>query len=64
VANLTIKGIGPDVLKVLKNEAERHRRSLNQEVIARLEAKCSDGPRYLSCTRSPSESISAQGAPD
>ena len=44
MANLTIKGIAPEVLKVLKNEAERHRRSLNQEVIARLEASAISVP--------------------
>ena len=38
MANLTIKGVAPHLIDRLKNEAQRHRRSLNQEVITRLEA--------------------------
>lgn len=38
MADLTIKGIAPKVLKRLKADAQRHRRSLNQELIGRLES--------------------------
>jgi hypothetical protein len=66
MANLTIKGIDPDVLKVLKNEAERHRRSLNQEVIARLEANAISVPMdpdtFLARVRQ--VRVSPQRAPD
>lgn len=36
MANLTIKGLPEDVYRALKEEADRRRRSLNQEVIHRL----------------------------
>lgn len=42
--NLTIKGLPDDVYRALKEEAEQHRRSLNQEVIHRL-ARSIDAPR-------------------
>jgi plasmid stability protein len=44
VANLTIKGIDSEVLKRLKADAQRHRRSLNQEVILRLESGAMSTP--------------------
>lgn len=42
--NLTIKGLPEDVYRALKQEADHHRRSLNQEVIHRL-ARSIDAPR-------------------
>ena len=44
MANLTIKGIAPEVLKRLKADAQRHRRSLNQELIDRLESSAISVP--------------------
>jgi plasmid stability protein len=44
MANLTIKGMAPQLIDRLKSEAQRHRRSLNQEVIARLEASAQSVP--------------------
>ena len=44
MANLTIKGIPPEVLSRLKADAQRHRRSLNQEVIQRLESGAMSTP--------------------
>jgi plasmid stability protein len=44
MANLTIKGIPPEALKRLKAAAQRHRRSLNQEVIDRLESSAMSVP--------------------
>ena len=44
MASLTIKGIDAHILKLLKAEAARRRRSLNQEVIARLESSAKSVP--------------------
>lgn len=38
MADLTIRGVPETVYEALKDEAERNRRSLNQEVVHRLEA--------------------------
>ena len=38
MADLTVRGIPGELYTALKAEAERNRRSLNQEVIHRLEA--------------------------
>lgn len=38
MADITVRGIPEDVYEELKAEAERSRRSLNQEIIRRLEA--------------------------
>lgn len=38
MTNLTVKGLPDDVYRTLKEEADRARRSLNQEVIHRLAA--------------------------
>ena len=38
MATLTLKNVPDELYQRLKDEAARHRRSLNQEVIARLEA--------------------------
>ncbi len=38
MADLTVRGIPEELHEALKAEAERNRRSLNQEVIHRLEA--------------------------
>lgn len=38
MADLTVRGIPEDVYDSLKAKAEEHRRSLNQEIIHRLEA--------------------------
>ena len=38
MADLTLRGIPDELYEALKAEAERNRRSLNQEVIYRLEA--------------------------
>jgi len=38
MADLTIRGVSDAVYEALKEEAERNRRSLNQEVVRRLEA--------------------------
>lgn len=37
MADLTVRGIPDDVYAALKAEAERNRRSLNQEIVRRLE---------------------------
>lgn len=37
MADLTVRGIPDDVYEALKEEAERNRRSLNQEIVRRLE---------------------------
>ncbi len=44
MATLTIKNIPDPVYRELKRQAGRHRRSLNQEVIALLEAGSSSIP--------------------
>lgn len=44
MATLTIKGIEPELLERLRVEAQRHRRSLNQEVITRLETSAGSVP--------------------
>lgn len=36
MANITLKGIPPDLHRALKRRAEAHNRSLNKEVIAAL----------------------------
>lgn len=38
MADVTVRGIPEDVYEELKAEAERRRRSLNQEIVHRLEA--------------------------
>lgn len=38
MADLTVRGVPDAVYEALKEEAERNRRSLNQEVVHRLEA--------------------------
>lgn len=38
MADITVRGIPDEVYATLKAEAERNRRSLNQEIIHRLEA--------------------------
>jgi plasmid stability protein len=39
MATITLKGIPPTLHRALKRQAEQHRRSLNQEVLATLENK-------------------------
>lgn len=43
MASLTLKGVPGDLLARLKREAAEHRRSLNGEVIHRLENSVADG---------------------
>lgn len=38
MADITVRGIPEDVYEELKEHAERRRRSLNQEIVHRLEA--------------------------
>lgn len=42
MATLTVKGVPDDLLKQLKREAAEHRRSLNGEVLHRLESSVAD----------------------
>ena len=38
MANMTLKNVPEELVRMLKGEAARNRRSLNQEALARLEA--------------------------
>ena len=38
MANLALRGLSPDMYSALKRAAERNHRSLNGEILARLEA--------------------------
>ena len=38
MATVTLKNVPEDLVRILKEEAKRNRRSLNQEALARLEA--------------------------
>jgi len=66
MANLTIKNIPGPVLRRLKARAATHRRSLNLEVIACLEALVQsarvDADSLLACWRF-GESLLARGSP-
>ena len=47
MASLTIKGMPDDLLARLRRDAEAHRRSLNQEVLALLEGHARREPFVL-----------------
>ena len=44
MATVTLKNVPEELVRMLKGEARRNRRSLNQEALARLEASLA-GPR-------------------
>lgn len=60
MASLTLKGVPDDLLARLKREAAEHRRSLNGEVLYRLEQSVGEPatyPRHRETARYPDDSL-------
>ena len=45
MATVTLKNVPEELVRMLKEEARRNRRSLNQEALARLESSLAAAPR-------------------